>query len=75
MKSDFKFEIKKHFGVLSTTKAGWNKELNLVSFNDREPKLDIREWNPDHTEMGKGITLTKEEANKLNELLDAMFHQ
>jgi hypothetical protein len=71
--ADFKFKIVERFGVLSTTKAGWNKELNLVSFNDREPKLDIREWNPDHTEMGKGITLTREEADALEAILYKML--
>ena len=67
--ADIKFEIKKHYGVISSDKSSWKKELNLVSWNDREPKLDIREWAPGHEKMGKGITLTMEEANSLSELL------
>ncbi len=64
-----KHEIKKSYGVISTTPAGWKKELNLVSWNDAEPKYDIRQWSPDHTAMGKGISLTREEARNLCELL------
>ncbi|AEJ18597.1 YdbC family protein [Gracilinema caldarium] len=67
--SDITFEITKHFGVLSEEKSGWKKELNMVSWNNRAPKLDIRDWSPDHEKMGKGITLTKEEAQKLLEFL------
>ncbi|HON13916.1 MAG TPA: PC4/YdbC family ssDNA-binding protein [Treponema sp.] len=66
---DIVFEITKHFGVLSEEKSGWKKELNLVSWNNRAPKLDIRDWSPDHEKMGKGVTLSKEEAQKLLELL------
>jgi hypothetical protein len=66
---DITFEITKHFGVLSEEKSGWKKELNMVSWNNRAPKLDIRDWSPDHEKMGKGITLTREEAQKLLELL------
>ena len=67
--SDIKYEVVKHFGVVSSGKGGWNKELNLVSWNDRAPKLDVRDWAPEHEKMGKGITLTGEEAAKLAELL------
>jgi len=66
---DIVFEIARHFGVLSEEKSGWKKELNLVSWNNRAPKLDIRDWSPDHEKMGKGVTLSKEEAQKLLELL------
>ncbi|MCX7656640.1 MAG: PC4/YdbC family ssDNA-binding protein [Treponemataceae bacterium] len=67
--ADITFEILKTFGVLSEERGGWKKELNLVSWNGRAPKLDIRDWAPDHEKMGKGITLTKEEAQKLIDLL------
>jgi len=65
------FEIVKHFGVISTEKSGWKKELNLVSWNGRTPKLDLRDWAPGHEKMGKGITLTKEEAAELAKLLNS----
>jgi hypothetical protein len=67
---EIKFEIVKQFGILGTSsKGGWSKELNLVSWNEREPKLDLREWAPDHSRMGKGITLSREEASALSTLL------
>ena len=67
--ADLKFEITKHIGVLSEGTKGWTKELNLVSWNDRESKYDIREWDEAHEKMGKGVTLTKDEVVKLRELL------
>ena len=70
--ADIKYEIVKKFGVLSTSSKGWAKELNLVSWNDRDPKYDIREWSPDGQTMGKGVTLTKEELLALKELLNKM---
>ncbi len=73
MSNDIKFEIKKHHGILSESAKGWTKELNLVSWNDAEPKYDIRDWNPEHEKMGKGITLTEDELLKLKALLDADF--
>ncbi len=62
MPDKFTFEIKETIAVLSSKASGWNKELNLVSWNGGEPKFDIREWDADHAKMGKGVTLTEEEA-------------
>ncbi len=73
MSNDIKFEIKKHYGILSESTKGWTKELNLVSWNDAEPKYDIRDWNPEHEKMGKGVTFTEEELLKLKALLEADF--
>ena len=44
--AELKYEIVEHIGVLSENARGWRKELNLVSWNDREPKYDIRDWAP-----------------------------
>ena len=68
---EIKYEITKHIGVLSESAKGWTKELNLVSWNDREPKYDIREWAPERAKMGKGITLSEEEALQLMRLLNS----
>jgi hypothetical protein len=68
--SEIKFEIIKKVGVLSATASGWEKQLNLISWNDRDPKYDIREWSPDGEKMGKGVTLSKEELLALKELLN-----
>ena len=57
-------------GVLSENAKGWTKELNLVSWNDREPKYDIREWSPDHSKMGKGCTLTADELAALKDIIN-----
>lgn len=59
------FEIKEHIALLGTNSRGWTKELNLVSWNDRDPKYDIREWDENHEKMGKGVTLSKEEFKEL----------
>ena len=67
---NFSFEVVKHFGVISQEKNGWQKELNLVSYNGRTPKLDIREWAPGREKMGKGVTLTQAEAAELVKLLN-----
>ena len=67
--ADIKFEIKQEIGVLSESAKGWRKELNLVSWNDAEPKYDLRDWAPGHEKMGKGVTMTGEELTKLKELL------
>ncbi len=68
-KERIEFTIVDEIGVLSTSPKGWNKELNLVSWNGKDPKYDIRDWSPDHDKMGKGITLTKEELEALIPLI------
>ena len=68
--ADIKYEIVKKIGVLSKAGSGWAKELNLISWNDREPKFDIRDWSADGSKMGKGVTLSKEELLALKELLN-----
>ena len=71
--ADIKYEIKKEIGTLSENAKGWKKELNLISWNDAAPKYDIRDWAPEHEKMGKGVTLTKEEAFELYDLLKEVF--
>lgn len=67
------YEIKEHIGIISENKNGWTKELNLVSWNDNDPKYDIRDWNPTHDKMSRGITLTEEEAYELSIILSWEF--
>jgi hypothetical protein len=67
--AEFKYEIVERIGVLSENAKGWTKELNKISWNGAAAKYDIREWSPDHEKMGKGVTLTEEEAKRLKELL------
>jgi len=68
--AEIKYEVTKHIGVLSEGSKGWRKELNMVSWNDREPKFDIRDWAPEREKMGKGVTLNAEEINVLKEMLN-----
>lgn len=70
--ADIKFEIKEELGVLSESSKGWNKELNLISWNGREAKYDLRDWAPEHSKMGKGVTISKEELKALRDLLNKM---
>lgn len=67
------YEIKEHIGIISENKNGWTKELNLISWNDNDPKYDIRDWNPTHDKMSRGITLTEEEAYELSIILSGEF--
>ncbi len=67
--ADIKYEIVEQIGVISESAKGWTKELNKISWNGGEPKYDIRDWAPEHEKMGKGVTLTKNEAENLLSLL------
>ena len=69
---DLTYEIEKKIAVLSTNSKGWQKELNLVSWNNRPAKYDLREWSPEHDQMGKGVTLTEEEFQALKDALANM---
>jgi hypothetical protein len=70
--AEINFEIKETIGTLSQSPKGWNKELNLLSWNGKEPKYDLRDWAPEHEKMGKGVTLTKEELIELKRLLNSI---
>lgn len=70
--AEIQYTITRHIGVLSEGAKGWKKELNLISWNEREPKFNIREWSPDHEKMGKGITLSKEELILLRDVLNGL---
>lgn len=72
MAQEFSYEIVEEIGVLSENPKGWRKELNLVSWNGRPPKFDLRDWAPGHEKMGKGVTLSNEEFEALRELLKQM---
>lgn len=68
--AEIKYEVVKHIGVLSEGNNGWKKEVNLVSWNDRPAKYDIRDWDENHEKMGKGITLSEDEMQNLIDLLN-----
>lgn len=70
--AEFKFEITEQYGQLSTNAKGWSRELTKVSWNDREPKFDIRDWSPEYDKMSKGLTFTEEELRLLRDMLNKM---
>lgn len=73
--SEVNFEIKEELGILSESPKGWTKEVNLISWNGAAPKYDIRDWAPNHEKMGKGITLTAEEAEALYKILAKIMEE
>ncbi len=68
--AEFKYEITEELGVLSESRSGWKREVNLVSWNGATPKLDIRDWAPGHEKMGKGIALSPDEIDSLKAILE-----
>ena len=68
---DIDYQIVMQLGVLSQSRTGWTKEVNLVSWNSREPKYDIRDWSPGHEKLGRGVTLSREEMLALRDLLNS----
>ncbi|MEN6413351.1 MAG: PC4/YdbC family ssDNA-binding protein [Veillonellales bacterium] len=73
-KEAIKFEIIRRIGVLSVGSRGWQKEVNLIRWNGRPAKIDIRDWDENHEKMGKGTTLSEEEVSKLTEVLHNLAH-
>ncbi|HIS96281.1 MAG TPA: hypothetical protein IAC19_11005 [Candidatus Ventricola gallistercoris] len=69
MPDELKFEIINEIGVVAEHKAGWRIELNRISWNGNEPKYDLRNWGPERSKMGKGITLTEQEIRNLHKIL------
>lgn len=70
--ADTKYEIEEELGKLAESGKGWTKELNLVSWNGKEAKYDLRDWAPEHGKMGKEITLPRDELKTLKDILNNM---
>lgn len=70
---EIKFDVVKEFGVISENpKNGWSRELNLVSWNDREPKYELRDWSADKSKMNKGFSMTADEVKTLRDILNSI---
>ncbi len=69
---EIKYEITEHLGVTSETARGWTREVNMISWNGREPKVDIRDWSPEHDKMSKGLTFTKDELVELTKIVEKL---
>lgn len=63
------FDIIEEIGIISTQETGWTRELNLVRWNGGVEKYDIREWDPYHERMSRGITLKEDEMRRILELM------
>ena len=63
------FKIVEYLGILDRHQSGWCREVNIVAWNGKPPKFDIRDWDPDHVRMSRGITLFENEAIRLTKLL------
>ena len=72
-KNSLTCDIVEHLGTLHTSKKGWTKELNRVSWEGGDPKFDLREWSPDHKQPSKGTTFTEDEAREIMKLLINYF--
>lgn len=68
--AEIKYDILKKLGTLSEGSKGWKKEANIISWNNKNAKIDIRDWDEEHIKMRKGITLNKTELKQLKEILN-----
>ena len=66
---EISFKLLDRVGLIAVTPTGWNKELNVVSWNGGDAKYDIRDWSPEHDRMSKGMTLREDELKGLHNLL------
>ena len=70
------FDIRDKLGVIGVNtnrEKPWTKEVNIVSWNGGKAKIDVREWNPEHDRMSKGVTLFDDEAKELVRVLTDWF--
>lgn len=72
MADEIKYELVRTLGALGEGSKGWKKEVNIIKWNDRPGKIDIRSWAAEHGKMGKGITLSKAELKALLELFKTL---
>lgn len=70
--SEINYDIIKKVGVIGESTKGWKKEINLISWNGRDAKYDIRDWSEGNEKMGKGVTLSKDEISELKKILNSM---
>ena len=68
--AEIKYDILKKLGTLSESSKGWKKEVNIISWNNKNAKIDMRDWDEEHIKMRKGITLNKTELKQLKEILN-----
>lgn len=68
--ADFKYEITEFIAPLKESdKHDWVKAVTRISWNDGPANIDIRNINMATERIGKGISITDEEAEILTEIL------
>lgn len=72
--AEITMDVIKKIAVISREDSGYRKELNLVSWNGGEPKLDLRRWSHEDKAL-KGITLTEEETKELYKVLGEILSE
>jgi hypothetical protein len=70
----FEYEITEDIAILGEA-YGRQLEVNMVSWNGKPAKVDIRRWSEDHQYMGKGIAMTEEEAKALYKALKGRYEK
>ena len=73
--NEIEYRIIESYGKFSQGNKSWNKEVKLISWNGMPAKLDIRNWQKDHQKCGKGIAVTRLEAEELIKLLNKILKQ
>lgn len=68
--AEFKYDIIKELGTLAEPEKGYDTVVNVISWNDGPPKIDIRKWSKDRQKMGKGISITVDECYVLKEIFE-----
>ena len=70
MSKDFNYQITRPVAVLSRSNNGrYTAEVNYISYNGDEPKLDIRKWDRENNKCLRALRLTKRQAEALKEAL------
>lgn len=67
--------ITKPVAVLSESGKGYTREVNFISWNGNDSKLDIRDWAPDHERSLKGLTFSEEQGRLLYEALKKLYEK
>lgn len=74
--TEIKYEIIEKIGVIGrNARNDWTREVNVVVWNESKPKIDIREWSPDHGRMSRGITLTEDETMEMTKALVKRYRE
>lgn len=67
--NDFSYSIEEFISPIKESKSNWTKSIARIKWGDNPTTVDIRNMNIQDERMGKGISLSDEEANLLAELL------